>query len=282
MYCASTLTIKAYQVSAGVGKFQVYFLNIVMSAAVFVVFLIIKGFSLYFTVLTLILSISFGVGLAAYNGAKVKAAGCGPMAIISMSYVIGGVTFPSLYGIIILKEPIIIHKLIGIFLIFLSFLPLILKSKDKMVFSFKFWIYCITLLVLNGVLMTVSKVAQLEYGDPQYSIDFIALYYFFFFVVSIIDITKNLHHIDPYDIQVTFTTRHLLLAGAAGLLNAGASVFNYLISFRLPASVQFPLIQSSMLVVVTITTLILYHEKLNKATVISLLITIASIILISI
>lgn len=66
------------------------------------------------------------------------------------------------------------------------------------------------------------------------------------------------------------------------IVNGIGSVLNYMLSFRIPASVQFPLTQSSMLVVVTVMSLILYQEKPDKATVLSLLISIASIVLISI
>ena len=192
MYCASTLAMKSYQVSAGPGHFQIAFMNVVLSGAVFVGFIAFKGFTLHYNTVTLILAIVFGVGLWVYNTLKIKAASCGPMAILSMSYVIGGVTIPALYGILVLGEPVILHKIAGILLIFLSFVPLLLKSRHQMVFTVKFWVLCILLLVLNGVLMTVSKVAQLN-SQPEYSMDYVALYYFFFFQLAIGTMVKDLH-----------------------------------------------------------------------------------------
>ncbi|MBQ8751615.1 MAG: hypothetical protein IJZ13_00750 [Clostridia bacterium] len=281
MYCASTLAMKSYQVSAGPGHFQIAFMNVVLSGAGFVGFIAFKGFTLHYNTVTLILAIVFGVGLWVYNTLKIKAASCGPMAILSMSYVIGGVTIPALYGILVLGELVILHKIAGILLIFLSFVPLLLKSRHQMVFTVKFWVLCILLLVLNGVLMTVSKVAQLN-SQPEYSMDYVALYYFFFFLMAIGTMVKDLHRPDAYDLKVTLTLPHFLMAAAAGLFNAVGSVFNYLLSFRMPASVQFPLTQSSMLVVITVMSLILYREKPSRETILSLLITIASIVLISI
>lgn len=281
MYCASTLAMKSYQVSAGPGHFQIAFMNVVLSGSVFIAFISFKGFSLHHTPITLILAVVFGVGLWIYNILKVKAASCGPMAILSMSYVIGGVTVPALYGLIVLGEPVIPHKIVGILLIFLSFVPLLLKSRHQMVFTLKFWFLCVLLLVFNGVLMTVSKVAQLH-SQPEYSMDYVALYYFFFFIMAIGNMVKDLHRPDAHDLRITMTLPHFLIAAAAGLFNAVGAVFNYLLSFRMPASVQFPLTQSSMLVVITVMSLILYREKPNKETILSLLITIASIILISV
>lgn len=280
-YCAATMMMKAYQVSVGPGHFQTAFMNISFSGAVFLAFIAARGFHLRHTALTLVLAVVFGTGMWIYSTIKIRAAGCGPMAIISMSYVIGGVTIPTLYGLIVLREPVIIHKLIGILLIFLSFLPLILKSRHQMVFSARFWIFCVLLLLLNGTLMTVSKVAQLR-SDPSWSMDYVGLYYFFYFLVSVAAMGKELRHPDPHDLQSTVTLPHLLMAGAAGLCNAGGSVTNYMLSSYLPASVQFPLTQSSMLVVITVASLLLYREKPDRETILSLLITIVSIVLISV
>lgn len=150
-----------------------------------------------------------------------------------------------------------------------------------MVFEFKFWIFCFLLLILNGTLMTVSKIAQLH-SKPEYSIDYVTLYFFFSFLIACFLLAKNLRRPDQWELQKTINLRNILYAVAAGLLNGMGSVFNYMLSFRIPASVQFPLTQSSMLVVVTVMSLILYQEKPDKETILSLLISIASIVLISI
>jgi len=281
LYSFSTLTIKAYQMSAGQGHLSISFLNFIYAGSVFLSFIAAKGFQLHYTDITLMLAIVFGVGLIVYNSIKVKAASCGPMSILSMSYVIGGVTIPSLYGLIFLKEPIILHKILGILLIFLSFVPLLLKSRKQMVFKPKFLIFCFLLLVLNGTLMTMSKIAQLN-SDSKYSMDYVTLYFFFAFLSAGFLLAKNLHLPDQQELQKTMTLRNFAYAIASGLLNGIGSVLNYMLSFRIPASVQFPLTQSSMLVVVTVMSLILYQEKPDKATVLSLLISIASIVLISI
>lgn len=280
-YCAATMMMKAYQVSVGPGHFQTAFMNVALSGAVFLVFVAARGFHLRHTPLTLILAIAFGAGMWVYSTVKIRAAGCGPMAVLTMSYVIGGVIVPTLYGLIVLHEPVIPHKLIGVLLIFLSFLPLLLKSRHQMVFSLRFWMLCILLLMMNGVLMTISKVAQLK-SDPTWSMDYVGLYYFFYFLVAVAAMGKELRRPDPHDLQATVTLPHLLMAAAAGLFNAGGAVMNYMLSSHLPASVQFPLTQSSMLVVITVASLLLYREKPDRETVLSLLITIASIILISV
>ena len=281
MYCASSLFMKSYQVSAGPGHFQIAFMNVVLSGSVFVGFIAFKGFSLHYTWLTLTLAIVFGVGLWIYNTLKVKASSCGPMAILTMCVVIGGVTIPTLYGLIVLGEPVIPHKIIGILLISLSFVPLLLKSRHQMVFSFKFWLLCILLLLLNGTLTTISKVAQLN-SEPVYSMDYVARYSFFFFLLAIGAMIKDLHRPDAYDLKITLTLPHFLMAAASGLFNAVGAVFNYLLSFHMPASIQFPLTQSALLVGITVMSLILYREKPNKETILSLLLTIASIVLISV
>ena len=281
LFSCSTLTIKAYQMSAGQDRLSISFFNFLYAGAVFLSFIAVKGFQLHYTDITLLLAIVFGVGLMVYNSIKVKAASCGPMSILSMSYVIGGVTIPALYGLIFLKEPIILHKILGILLIFLSFVPLLLKSRQQMVFKPKFLIFCFLLLILNGTLMTTSKIAQLN-SEPKYSMDYVTLYFFFTFLSAGFLLAKNLHLPNQQELQKTMTLRNVVYGLAAGLLNGIGSVFNYMLSFRIPASVQFPLTQSSMLVVVTVMSLILYQEKPDKETILSLLISIASIVLISI
>ena len=122
------------------------------------------------------------------------------------------------------------------------------------------------MLVLNGTLMTMSKIAQLN-SDSKYSMDYVTLYFFFAFLSAGFLLAKNLHLPDQQELQKTMTLRNFAYAIASGLLNGIGSVLNYMLSFRIPASVQFPLTQSSMLVVVTVMSLILYQEKPDKATV---------------
>lgn len=281
MYSACTLLTKAYQMSAGPGYFQVAFMNVVFSGSVFLTFIAAKGFVLHYNTATLLLAVAFGSGIWYYSSLKVKAAACGPMSVLTMSYVIGGVIVPTLYGILFLDEPIILHKMLGILLILLSFVPLLMASRHRMVFSVKFWLLCLLLLLFNGVLMTISKVAQ-TYSEPEYSMDYVALYFFFYFIIACASMVKNLHHPPARDMKRTLTLRNCLLAAACGLCNAAGSVLNFLLAGRMAASVQFPLTQSSLLVVVTVMSLLLYREKPDKATVASLAISIASIVLISI
>ena len=280
LYSIDTLFIKSYQVSAGTGRFQMAFMNLVSGCAVFVALFILKGFQLHHTLLTLFLSIGFGIFFWVFSSLKAAAAGLGPLAIISMACVMGGVLIPTLYGFLFLQEAVTVHKIISILLIFLSFVPLLIKQKKSLAFSTKFLLCCLLILMLNGALYSVSKVAQ-AHSQPEYAVDYVALYYFFYFLTAVAVIIQQSPHFDVHDIAVTCSLGNLSRAAAIGLCNAGASVLNYRLGYYLPASVQFPLTQSCMLIIITLTALLMYREKPRQETMMSMLIAIASIVFMS-
>ncbi len=280
LFCINTMFIKAYQISAGIGRFQIAFMNAVSGCIVFISLIALKGFRLQYSLVTLLLAVGYGGFLWIFSSIKVVAAGCGPMTVLTMCCVMGGVLIPTIYGIAVLHERVTACKIIGISLVLFSFLPLLLKSKHQLYFSFKYIIRCVLLLLLNGSLFVVSKEAQLH-SEPEYAIDYVALYYFFYFIVAFAVITQQLRHISAADVSVTVNLKNLVLAACIGLFNAGGSICNYRLSYYIPASVQFPLTQASMLVGVTIMSLILYHEKPKTEVVISLAMTSVAIVFVS-
>jgi drug/metabolite transporter (DMT)-like permease len=280
-FTTCTFFIKVYQMSAGHTVCRMIWMNLVLGNAVFVALFLLQGMRFRFTPLSLILAAAYGVMMWVYYTLKTYAAGEGPMAILSMSYVIGGVLIPALFGLLFLDEKLTAVKLISFILILAAFIPLIWDQKTSMVFSLKFILACCGLLVLNGVLLSIGKVAQLN-SPPEYAVDYIALTYLFFYLTALVVFISRLRIFSKEDFPVMFRRKHLLFAGCAGLFNALGMVANYYLAFRIPASVQFPITQSSLLVTVTVGSLFLYLEKPRMSTIISLVLTIAGIALLSV
>jgi len=75
--------------------------------------------------------------------------------------------------------------------------------------------------------------------------------------------------------------RSFLYMALIGLINAAGGMCNYQLGYYLEASVHFPLTQSSMLVAVTVLSMLMYREKPNKPTLMSLITALAAIVMIS-
>ena len=280
LYSVSTLLIKAYQLKSGAGAIPLAFMNLISGNAVFLFFFLFCGFHFRFTPLSLSLSVLYGMMLWAYIALKVSAAKDGPLAIVSLAYVAGGVLVPALFGFVFLDEPVTFIKTISFVLIISSFVPLIIRQKSSMVFSFHFGFQCLMILLLNGVMICISKIVQL-YSPEEYAIDYVALTFFFYYLAAIGIFGTKLPQISPNTFKSLFSGKSIIFASGIGLFNAAGSVFNYMLAGKMPASVQFPLVQSSLLVTVTVSSLFLFQEKPHYLTIISILTTILGIIILT-
>lgn len=286
LYIGSNLFVKAYQVHAGVNKLQMNMYNTISAITVFLLLFCLKGFSLSWNSTTVLLEALCGVILCVYYSAKVLSISEGPIALVTMSFVLGGVLMPAVYGFVLLGDPVTWVRILGLVMVCLSFVPTIIdqhnikSSAQKL--SPRFFVYCVLLFVLNGLICCLSKAAQLSSPDPSWSMDFVALYYLFYFFVSLVPLTAQSKHYTVPDMQSTFSLRGFFFMAMSGACGALAAVLNFSLGFRMPASVQFPVIQSSIMVGVTLSSIILFREKPRISTIFSMAIAIIAIILLSI
>ncbi|MBS7263079.1 MAG: hypothetical protein KIG36_05680 [Eubacteriales bacterium] len=284
LFIGSNLLIKNFQTRVAVGRLQRNLYNVIAPAAAFLLLLLLKGGVLSFNVPTLLLAVCAGFAMYAYYSAKVLAVSIGPLALVSMFYVLGGVLLPALYGYVVSGEPFKVTGALGLALVCASFVPLVVAqrrvSTEKL--SARFIVCGVILFVLNGAIGCMGKIAQSFSPDPSWSMDFIGLYYLTYFFISLIPMAKDMPRYSQEDVSRTLNVRNLLLLAGAGATNAVGAAFNFSLLFRLPVSLQYPVIQSSLMVGVTLLSFLLYREKPTRPTVVSLCLAVASIILLSV
>lgn len=280
-FTAATVLVKVYQMNAGASRFPAAYFNLVYGGASFLLLLCLKGFRLDYSLNMLLLAAGVGGGMLVYNALKIRAVSLGPVAIVSMSYVLGGIFVPSAFGILFLKEPLTLTKGVALLLFVLSFVPIILAQRTSMKLSVKLVVCCIGLFLLDGVILTMSKVVQFFLTSPLNAQDYIALYSFFCFMLSLINMAPSAKQVQPEELSGTFTLRNFFLICFSGLFNTGANVLNIIIQYDLPTSITFPIVQAGTLLLNTLAILLIYREKPNKPTVISLLLLCAGIVCIS-
>lgn len=280
LYAGAWIFLKKYQRTAGSNAFASAFYNVVGGCFSFAVLFCIKGFSFFWNWQTLACAIFFGVGLAVYNGMKVIAASEGPLALGSMSTTLGAVIITMLYGFIFLNEPVTVMKMVAVVLVIASFIPVLAKHKGEKL-SAKFIFMCAFLFIGNGVLTSVSKVAQQYTPDSKNTIDFIALYFFFDFISSAVVMLPSLTKASDIERKHVFTVPAILIAAASVGMNTMASLSNFYLSYMFPASIQFPITNVGIMIVTTVAAFFIYSEKPTKNTVIGLSLATAAVICLS-
>lgn len=280
LFAFSTIFTKGFQNHAGAGNFQAAFFNFINSGFPLFIFLVLNKFTVNITFHTLICAVIAGCILMVYRIVMIKAVSSGPTAIATMSYVLGGSLVPFLYGVIFLKESLNVAKIIGLVFIFASFLPIMLNQKRPGAISFKFFFFCAALFLMNGVFLNLSKIVQ-QNTPKQYATDYIILYTFFYFIFSIINLLYHAKSSDK-NIRLSLVNFHsFLFPVLSSATNASGNVINLLLSYNIAASVQFPVLNLGIMVLVTILAFSIYKEKPKRSTILSIILAVFSIVFIA-
>ena len=213
------------------------------SAVSFCIMLILSKFQLAFS------WFSFGVALlnagvymiSSYCGiAALKTAN---LSVYSVFMMLGGMTLPSLYGIIFLNESITAGKIVCCVLIVIA----LLFTVERKTANKKAFIYYIGCFVLNGLVATVATMHQAgsEAVDGQ---SFLAMTNIFQMLFCLVVLAiKNRKMLKPRLKDLQFTA-----GGAAS--NGIANLLLLIALEHVDASVQYPLVTGGVVVFSALTT----------------------------
>lgn len=268
--------------------------NILQSGWITAIFFILSGFSVSFNADSLKYSLCYSLLMLLCNCCMVPALNFGKIAVLSLFTLAGGLSVPSAFGIMFLREQTSIFKIIGIAVILISFL--ISSADDLFMGNTKksqsektkpvFWILCIIVFFGNGFLSVVSKLHAIsENAVPVYSflvsaslIRFILSIILIFAVLLLSKLTgrKSVFRLIPEDFGITGRKSILpLIFGGLGYAacNGFGNVFSMASQKTMSASLQFPLLSASVVLFTAVLAFIIFREKPKKFELTGMIIT---------
>ena len=222
-----------------------------------VVFLITAGGKLQFSTEFLPYSLLFALSYSVTVVTGMLAIMSGPLSltclVTSFSLII-----PTVYGIIVLQEPVSTNLFIGLGLLAVALVLINLEEKGEKKITLKWATYVILAFVGNGMCSTVQKVQQIDLNG-QYKSEFMIVALVISIVaMGIIALCAEKKQILP-NLKAGFW-----LYTICGLANGVTNFLVIFLSSRMAASVMFPVISAGGIVLTFLISLFFYKEKLSK------------------
>jgi drug/metabolite transporter (DMT)-like permease len=225
--------------------------------AAVLVFLITSGGKLNFSAEFLPYSLLFALSYSVTVVTGMLAIMSGPLSltclVTSFSLII-----PTVYGIIVLQEPVSTNLFIGLGLLAVALVLINLEEKGEKKITLKWAIYVILAFVGNGMCSTVQKVQQIDLNG-QYKSEFMIVALVISIVaMGVIALCAEKKQILP-NLKAGFW-----LYTICGLANGVTNFLVIFLSSRMAASVMFPVISAGGIVLTFFISLFFYKEKLSK------------------
>ena len=242
--------------------------NSIKVGAAFVLFLLLslKGSALHLP--TILFASIYGILLFFSTLFGYLALKSGSMALTSLivSY---SVIIPCLFGFIFLGEELTTLKLSGIICLFVSMF--LLRKKSENIKAEKGWILYIAItFCCNGICSIIQKIHQIQYPAMYVNEFTVSSLFVAFIIFAIMSITK----------KETKSVPSKGYGALAGILMGTGNYLTLILSSKMDATVLFPLITiSAMLINVTISKL-LFKDKFNLIQLFGMALGIVSVLLI--
>ncbi|MBR2376055.1 MAG: hypothetical protein IKA88_07185 [Clostridia bacterium] len=191
------------------------------------------------------------------------------------------IIIPALYSAIVLGEKFTAWGIVGLILLFASFILVNTIEKDAK-FNFKWLIFAILSFLGNGIGSTLQKAHQsklLEQGIQAN--DYAVCFQFFAMLAVTVIFGVMLLASKPKDFKL-LVKKSGAYASATGVANAGCNILMLLLATSLSGVVLYPSVSAGLIVFTFITALILYKERFTKWQYVGYAFGIASVILLSI
>lgn len=261
-------------------------------------------FTLFMTLLIAVVSLS-----CVYMGIKVLAVG--DMSIYSVFMMLGSLVLPSIVGLVFYKEELTLLKGIAL-LLMITAIVFSVSSVDKEKLNVKAILYYIGIFVMNGMIgvlftihqnqaaLTAANIQVLEGSEIKYFVNndvFMTWYglstvllagivFAVYYLLKKIKpaVALKLSSNDGIAVEKESVAKAFAITvGLAALYGLCNGLGDYFIAIAtqphaLGSSVTFPIINGGTIVFSTLSGLIFFKEKLNKATVISLILVMISTI----
>ncbi len=250
-----SMAVKQYQKKTGGGSNFLFTACIALFAML--LFFAAGGSSFHFDLSYLPYSAAFAVSYSISFIFQILALSCGPMSLtlLIQSY---SLLLPTFYGILFLKEEAGLALYIGIALLAACiFLTNFTKGEESTHFSWKWFLFAWLSFLGNGMCSVIQKAEISALGtDHQHEFMVVALGMILiaFCIVGAVRERKTAR---------VFFQKGWYWGGLCGLINGGVNLGVILLSSRMPASLQFPLVSAGSLLFSLFFSVVLYRERLS-------------------
>ena len=252
-----------------------------------------NSFHFFVSPLSLFFGILNALILFGYNTSLIKAGALGSYAFLSVSYLYGAIIVPSLYGILFLKEPITLLKIIGI-------IEIAKSVADKNVFvilnkcdlnsdmnideiklknsSVKYYIYCILLFLFNGAYCTIIKMQTIYHDEEKQSM--IMITFALMGVIALIDLIRKEKE---NTLQAFVLSKKCFPSLILCLISATLAI--NLLMYILPlidTAILYTVQNGGVLILSALYSIFLFKEKIASRKILGIIIAVVSITLLSI
>lgn len=250
-----------------------YFYSAILAFFAMIFFLISSGGKLNFAKEIVPYSVVFGLLYGMSTFCNVKAMQHGPISLtallISFSLVI-----PTLYGIIILNDPIGFTKYIGIIMSIIAIVLINFKKNSEMKLSFKWAMFAIGGFLGNGFLTTTQKIQQMTF-DGGYKSEFMIIAYAIVFVLFF------LLGLQKQGDKKRMLSEGIKYAAPAGIANGMVNFLVMVLTALLPSAVLFPSISGINMSLTFIIAITIFRERLSNSQIVGYIVAIMSVILLN-
>jgi len=270
-------------------------INIFQSGWIALTFFIANGFRISYTADSVKFAVLYSLLMILCNCCMAPALKYGKISVLSLFTLAGCLVIPSVFGIVFLNEEVKITDVIAIIIILISFTvnsaedifvkkPEANNEKPKAFF----WVLCIITFFGNGLVSVVSKLHVIS-GNAVPTYDFLVCASTLRFLISssiIVAIgiagkdrrsaTASAGIFGFFGISGKKSVLPLILGGLGyGLANGIGNIFSMRSQKTMNASLQFPLLSATVVVLTALMGFAVYKEKPSKYEIVGMSLTVA-------
>lgn len=269
MFAAQFAFTKIYGEKVSQNATQTLVMVVTVSVIGAVLYLVVGGFSVRWSLPLLLLSAAFAAVMIPYYLLGVKALSMGSLAIYSMFMMLGGMLLPFVYGLAFLGEPLTWGKGVGCAVLAAAICLQSLQQKGesgRAKPSRLFIPLCMAIFILNGLTGVLSKMYQQAVSPPDEA-GFTAVSCLLTALFGILLLIPRAVKDRPACVrEVTSALRPtlLLLTAAVGVFNHTGNFLSLKAAAALPASVQFPMVSGGVVAFSALTSVLFFKETIRK------------------
>lgn len=229
--------------------------------------------------ITLVLGLSFAAVFILTMLLYMKAMENGPLAYSSLLFSFG-IVVPVIFGIFFWQEAALLIQIGGLLLLLLT---LVISNRQEgsagKPVSLRWFVFAGTAMLGNGALMTLSKAHQMAMPGQEVE-EFLILAFAAAAVFSLLIFFFRQRR--NKEALVHLRSQRLgLLVLVAAFTTAFGNQIQLTLSGRLPAIIQFPMVNGGTVIMATIFAVLLYREKLTRSSTVGLVLGLAALVMLS-
>ena len=211
---------------------------------------------------TLLIAVPFGILFVVTILLYMKAMEHGPLSFSSLLFSFG-LLMPILYGALFYHESISLLQIAALMLLFLTFyLGSVSTESGSTKFNAKWLLLCIWALIGNGLIMVLSKAHQMLSPGREVK-EFLIVGFGTAAVLSLFMLLRQRYIIGQRTPHLT-QWKFVLLVLGAGITTAFGNQIVLELSGRLPAIIQFPVVNGGIVLISSILSVLVFREKLTR------------------